>query len=112
MSLSNQRRASSARCARVAGCEEPCFQDFLRVLGILELARKASGFRERAVQLLIEELDAAALVRALGLELREAAWWEAAGPSEQPQGRGHPPTQWAFPEAMPARNGRPPRKSS
>ena len=24
MSLSNQRRASSARCARVAGCEEPC----------------------------------------------------------------------------------------
>ena len=40
------------------------FQDFLRVLGILELARKASGFRERAVQLLIEELDAAALVRA------------------------------------------------
>ena len=51
------------------GCEEPCrslahlFQDFLRVLGILELACKASGFRERAVQLLIEELDAAALVR-------------------------------------------------
>ena len=37
---------------------------------ILELARKASGFRERAVQLLIEELDAAALVRALGLEQR------------------------------------------
>ena len=46
------------------------FQDFLRVLGILELARKASGFRERAVQLLIEELDAAALVRALGLKQR------------------------------------------
>ena len=46
------------------------FQDFLQVLGILELARKASGFRERAVQLLIEELDAAALVRALGLEQR------------------------------------------
>ena len=35
--------------------------------------------------------------------LCEAAWWKAAGPSEQPQGRGHPPMQWAFPEAMPAR---------
>ena len=46
------------------------FQDFLRALGIFELARKASDFHERAVQLLIEELDAAALVQALGLKQR------------------------------------------
>ena len=39
---------------------------------------------------------------------------EAAGPSEQPQGRERPcpPTRRAFPEAMPARAGRPLRKSS
>ena len=39
---------------------------------------------------------------------------EAAGPSEQPQGRERPrpPTRRASPEAMPARAGRPLRKSS
>ena len=65
----------SPLCARGRGAKSRAdlahlFQDFLRVLGILELARKASGFHERAVQLLIEELDAAALVRALGLKQR------------------------------------------
>ena len=59
----------SPLCARGRGAKSRAdlahlFQDFLRVLGILELARKASDFHERAVQLLIEELDAAALVRA------------------------------------------------
>ena len=39
---------------------------------------------------------------------------EAAGPSEQPQGRvrHRPPTQRASPGAMPARTGRPQRMSS
>ena len=71
-------------------------------------------------ELLIEARDAAALVRALCLEHRVAArprgaaWREAAGPSEQPQGRERhrPPTQRASPGAMPARTGRPQRKSS
>ena len=111
----------SPLCARGRGAKSRAdlahlFQDFPQVLGILELARKASGFHERAVQLLIEKLDAAALVRALGLKqrilAREAACWKAAGPSEQPQGRDRPPTQRASPGAMPARTGRPWRKSS
>ena len=65
------------------------------------------GSLERAVQLLIEELNAAALVRALGLEQRVFArpLGEAAGPSEQPQGRERPrpPTLRVSSEAMPAR---------
>ena len=92
------------------------------------LSSRRSDFRLRVVQQLIEELDAPAQVRALGIgarcggagvsarpqaaRLREAAWWEAAGPSEQPQGRDRPPTRRTFPEAMPARNGRSWRKSS
>ena len=55
---------------------------------------------------------AGASARPQAARLREAAWWEAAGPSEQPQGRDRPPTRRAFPEAMPARIGRPWRKSS
>ena len=62
MSLSNQRRASSARCARVAGV-----QDFLRALGILKLARKVGLPRSSCLS---RSSDAAALVRALGLKQR------------------------------------------
>ena len=79
----------------------------------------AQGFIE---ELLVELRDDMPLVRALGLEHRVAARprgaacaacrREAAGPSEQPQGRERPPTRRAFPEAMPARTGRPLRKSS
>ena len=57
----------------------------LQVLGILELACKASSFHERAVQLLIK-LDAAACERSASSSSLRAACWEAAGPSEQPQG--------------------------
>ena len=68
-------------------------------------------------ELLIEARDASALVRALGLKQRAACVAcrrEAAGPSEQPQGRERPrpPTRRASPGAMPARTGRPLRKSS
>ena len=115
MSLSNQRRASSARCARVAGVRRAVqilhtsFKTSCKCSVFLSL-RKASNFHERAVQLLIEKLDAAALVRALGLKQRVFA--RPLGLSQQPQGRDRPPTRWSFPKAMPARIGRPPRKSS
>ena len=52
-------------------------------------------------ELLIEARDASALVRALGLKQRVLA-----GP------RPRPPTRRASPGAMPARTGRPLRKSS
>ena len=53
-------------------------------------------------------------MRALGLEQRVFARPLGGRPLGHLSSRkaGHPPTQWAFPEAMPARNGRPLRKSS
>ena len=110
----------SPLCARGRGAKSRAdlahlSQDFLRVLGIFELARKASDFHERAVQLLIEELDAAALVRALGLKQRIFARPLGGRPLGHLSSRKAgvvPPTRRAFPEAMPARIGRPPRKSS
>ena len=68
--------------------------DFLQIRARSEALLEASDFRFLTEQMLIE-LDAAALVRALGLKQRVFA---------RPLG-GRPP------EAMPARIGRPWRKS-
>ena len=62
---------------------------------------------------LFKVLEVVQVVLALGLEQRILAS-PVAGPSERPQGwqRPPPPTRRASPGAMPARTGRPQRKSS
>ena len=87
------------------GCKEPCRSrtplSRLPASAVFSSLHARRRTHERAVQLLFEELDAAALVRALGLkQILRGRLLEAAGPSEQPQGRVRPPTQRASPGAM------------
>ena len=98
--------ARARSCAMIPRRWASCQRRFLFLKSPLPTAQ---SFAE---ELPIEVRDAGALVRAA--RPREAACRKAAGPSEQLQGRERPrpPTRRASPEAMPARSGRPPRKSS
>ena len=62
------------------------------------LLLEALDFRFLTEQMLIEKLmrGAGASARPQAAHSRKAAWWEAAGPSEQPQGRDRPPARWVF----------------
>ena len=60
-----QRRSLAMDLANLASFQ--VIESWVQYL-FLQLVRKASDFHERAVQLLVKELDAAALVRALGLK--------------------------------------------
>ena len=75
------RTSARSLSGRIESIWETPSKERARVLGIFELARKASDFHKRAVQLLIEKLDVAALAsaRPQAARLREAAWGRPLG---------------------------------